>query len=132
MAPLSDYGIKRVAANHYFLHTSGAPLALVMNRKKFEDLPKSAQEVIRKYSGTWVAARFIETYEGADLRVMEQLRADPHRKIVFPSRADMDRAQTAFKSVIEEWAEKNAHNRELLNKAEAAIAKIRSSDDATR
>jgi hypothetical protein len=40
--PLSDYGIKRVAANHYFLGTSGAPLAVLMNRKKFEELPKPA------------------------------------------------------------------------------------------
>jgi TRAP-type C4-dicarboxylate transport system substrate-binding protein len=36
LTPLTDYGIKRVATHHYFLRTNGAPLALLMNRKRFE------------------------------------------------------------------------------------------------
>jgi TRAP-type C4-dicarboxylate transport system substrate-binding protein len=132
LSPLSDYGIKRVAANHYFLHTSGAQLALVMNRKKFEELPKAAQEIILKYSGAWAATHFIETYEDSHDLLIKQLSADPHRKVIFPSQSDLDQAQTVFKSVVQEWAEKSPHNRELLKKAEATIAKIRSSDDATR
>jgi hypothetical protein len=67
---------------------------------------------------------------------MQQLKSDPQRKIVFPSQLDLDRAQVAFKAVIEEWAEKSARNRELLNKADAEIAKLRStrpgSDAVTR
>jgi TRAP-type C4-dicarboxylate transport system substrate-binding protein len=49
--PLNDYGIKRVAINHYLLGTSGSPLALVMNRRAFEALPKPAKDLIRRYSG---------------------------------------------------------------------------------
>ncbi len=134
--PLSDYGIKRVATYHYFLHFGGAPLALLMNRKKFDELPKPVQYIIRKYSGEWVAARFIETYEISDEQVMQQLQSDRQRKIIFPSQPDLDRAQVAFKSVIEEWAEKSTHNRELLNRVDAEIAKVRStpkgSDAVTR
>ncbi|HWX35770.1 MAG TPA: TRAP transporter substrate-binding protein DctP [Steroidobacteraceae bacterium] len=134
--PLSDYGIKRVAAYHYFLHIGGAPLALLMNRKKFDELPKAAQDIIRKYSGEWAAARFIEAYEVFDEQLMQQLKPDLQRKIIFPSQPDLDRAQVAFTSVIEEWAEKSTHNRELLNRADAEIAKVRStpkgSDAVTR
>ena len=36
LAPLADYGTKRVTTYHYMLATSGAPLLLLMNRKKFE------------------------------------------------------------------------------------------------
>jgi TRAP-type C4-dicarboxylate transport system substrate-binding protein len=42
MAPLAmlfDFGIGRVATYHYMLEISGAPLALVMNRKTFDALP---------------------------------------------------------------------------------------------
>src|ERR1700722_2719964 len=51
--PLSDYGIKRVVTNHYLLSTSGSPLALVMNRRAFEALPKPVADLIRKHSGEW-------------------------------------------------------------------------------
>lgn len=74
---LSDFGISRVANNHYFLGTSGAPLALVMNRKKFEALPKTVQDIICKYSGEWAATRFIESYDRSDAKVLEQLKSDP-------------------------------------------------------
>jgi TRAP-type C4-dicarboxylate transport system substrate-binding protein len=124
--PLSDYGIKRVATNHYFLRTSGAPLALVMNRKKLEALPPAAQDVIRKYSGKWAADRFVETYEVSDRKVMEQLEADPQRHVVFPSPSDVERARIIYQSVMNEWAEKSQRNRDLLDTAVAEIAKLRS------
>jgi len=124
--PLSDYGIKRVATNHYFLETSGAPLALVMNRKKLEALPQTAQDVIRKYSGKWAADRFAETYEVSDRKVMEQLEADPQRRIIFPSQPDLAKARIIYQAVMDEWAGKSPRNRELLNTADAEIAKLRS------
>ena len=60
LTPLTDYGIKRVATHHYFLQTNGAPLALLMNRKRFEALPPAAQDIIRKHSGEWAATQFID------------------------------------------------------------------------
>jgi TRAP-type C4-dicarboxylate transport system substrate-binding protein len=126
ISPLSDFGIKRVAVSHYFLETSGAPLALLMNRKSFDALPRPAQDIIRKYSGAWVAERFIETYEAAVAQVMEQLKSEPNRKLTFPSQSDLDIAHTAFKSVIAEWAAVSPYNRELLELVESEIAKLRS------
>jgi TRAP-type C4-dicarboxylate transport system substrate-binding protein len=123
--PLSDYGVKRVANHHYFLGINGAPLALLMNRKKFEALPKPAQDVIRKYSGEWIAARFIENYDRSDNQVMVQLKSDPKRTIVFPSAPDLEIAHLAFKSVIAEWAAKSSHNRNILKITEAEIALLR-------
>jgi TRAP-type transport system periplasmic protein len=127
ISPLSDFGIKRVAVSHYFLETSGAPLVLLMNRKRFDALPRVAQDVIRKYSGAWVARRFIETYEIAVAQVMEQLKSEPNRKLTFPSQTDLDISQAAFKAVIVEWAATSPHHRELLELVEAEIASLRSS-----
>jgi TRAP-type C4-dicarboxylate transport system substrate-binding protein len=130
--PLSDYGIKRVVTNHYFLGTSGSPLALVMNRKAFEALPKPAQDLIRKYSGEWAAARFIESYDRSDELALEQLKADPKRNLVFPSASDLDRAQGAFKSVIADWLEKKPSHRSLLREVENELAKLRSTPAASQ
>jgi TRAP-type C4-dicarboxylate transport system substrate-binding protein len=124
--PLSDYGIKRVATNHYFLGTSGAPLALAMNRKKLESLPQPAQDIIRKYSGKWAADRFAEIYEVSDQNVMAQLESDPQRHLVFPSPPDLARAGIAYQSVVDEWAGKSQRNRDLLSAAQAEIASLRS------
>jgi len=123
--PLADFGIKRVATYHYFLRTSGAPLALIMNRKKFETLPAAIQDLLRKYSGEWTAARFIENYDRSDELVSEQMKADQSRKIVYPSSSDMDRANIVFKSVITEWIEKDPHHRELFDKTENELANLR-------
>ena len=55
LSMLFEFGIARVASYHYFLPTSPAPLAVLMNRKTFESLPAQAQSIIRKYSGEWAA-----------------------------------------------------------------------------
>jgi TRAP-type C4-dicarboxylate transport system substrate-binding protein len=127
ISPLSDYGIKRVAVSHYFLETSGAPLVLLMNRKRFDSLPRPAQDIIRKYSGAWVAERFIETYEVAVAQVMKQLKSEPNRKLTFPTQSDLDVAHAAFKAVIAEWAAASPHHRELLELVKSDIAALRSS-----
>jgi TRAP-type C4-dicarboxylate transport system substrate-binding protein len=126
IAPLSDYGIIRVATNHYFLDTNSAPLALLMNRAKFDALPKSVQDIIRKYSGEWSAARFIETYDRSDAQILEYLRSDPNRKVVFPSPADLNIAHAAFKAVIAKWTTESPHDSDLLKLTETEIAKLRS------
>jgi TRAP-type C4-dicarboxylate transport system substrate-binding protein len=130
--PLNDYGIKRVVTNHYLLATSGSPLALVMNRRIFEALPKPVREILRKYSGEWAAARFIESYDRSDELALEQLKSDPKRKLVLPSSSDQDRAQTAFKSVIADWLEKKPNNPLLLKMVESELAKLRSTPATTQ
>jgi TRAP-type C4-dicarboxylate transport system substrate-binding protein len=125
LAMLFDFGIGRVATHHYMLEISGAPLALVMNRKTFDALPREAQDIIRKYSGEWPIASYLQAYEAADKRVMEQLRSDPRRKVVDPSPEDRTTAGIAFQSVIDEWAAQAPANRKQLELARAEIAKLR-------
>jgi TRAP-type C4-dicarboxylate transport system substrate-binding protein len=130
--PLNDYGIKRVVTNHYLLDTSGSPLALVMNRKTFEALPKPAKDLISKYSGEWAAARFIESYDRSDELALEQLESDPKRNVVFPSSSDIDLAQAVFKSVIDDWLKNEPRHQELLEKAETELAKVRTAPRASQ
>jgi TRAP-type C4-dicarboxylate transport system substrate-binding protein len=125
-ALLEEFGIGRVATYHYLLHTSSGSLSLLMNRKKFESLPVSAQTIIRKYSGVWAATRFADGYEKLNAQATERLQADPRRSVVMPSQTERNRAEIAFKSVTEEWASRSPHNRGLLNLATAEIAKFRS------
>ncbi|MEO6625293.1 MAG: hypothetical protein ABIN37_10730 [Burkholderiaceae bacterium] len=52
--------MSRVTSAHYFTRLGVVPLTILMNRKKFDSLPKASQDIIRKYSGDWTAARFNE------------------------------------------------------------------------
>jgi TRAP-type C4-dicarboxylate transport system substrate-binding protein len=124
-SPLVDYGIKRVATYHYLLGINGAPLMVLMNRKTFDGLPASLQAILRKHSGEWAVKRFVDIYEVAESQIMEELKSDPGRKVTVPSQPDLDAARRVFSSVKDEWAAKSPHNRELLNKAELEIAKLR-------
>lgn len=125
-SPLVDYGIKRVATNHYLLGISGAPLMVLMNRKTFDRLPKSAQAIILKYSGAWSAGRFMDTYEAVESSIMGELTSDPKRHVIVPSPSDLETANAVFAAIADDWASKSEHNAELLKAVRAELTKMRS------
>jgi TRAP-type C4-dicarboxylate transport system substrate-binding protein len=102
-----------------------APLALVMNRKKFASLPLRAQEIIRRFSGDWLVGQESVCTDNKVRQTMAQLRASPNRRVVEPSQADMATAQAAFDAAIRDWTAASAHNRELMDKALAERAALR-------
>ena len=104
---LFEFGIARVATYHYSLPISPAPLALLMNRKTFDSLPTQAQDIIRKYSGEWAAARFIEARAATENQVIAQLKSDTRRKVIIPSPSDLEQAEAVFKTIIDEFASKS-------------------------
>jgi len=122
---LFEFGVGRVTSYHYLLDISSAPLALVMNRKRFEGLPAKAQDIIRKYSGEWPLKRYLQTNEAGNRQVTEQLTSNPKRQVVYPSEADLVVAHAAFKSVVDEWAAKSPENAKQLETVKAEIAKLR-------
>lgn len=123
--PMIDFGIGRVAPNHYMLPTSCVPQSLLMTRKRFDSLPTDVQALIRKYSGDWFTEAYIRTNDAATVAVMRQLAADPHRKVVFPSAADMTIADAAFKSIVDAYAGIDPHNARLVAAAREILAGLR-------
>jgi TRAP-type C4-dicarboxylate transport system substrate-binding protein len=123
---LLNFGISRVTSYHYFMRLGFAPLAILMNRRKLDSLSKAGQNIIRKFSGDGLAARFAETFVADDDRVIEQFKSDPKRTVIFPSQQDLDTAQATFQTVIDEGQAKNPRNRELLTVVEREIEKLRS------
>ncbi len=99
-----------------------------MNRKKFEQLPPAVQTIIRKYSGPWLAEHSATSFEALDKLTLEQLKADPRRKVIFLSPANSERMQQISVSLAEDWAAISPHNKELLTRVRAEIKNLRSSD----
>jgi len=122
---LGEFGISRIATYHYLLSIGSAPAMMLMNKKKFDSLPEAAQNLIRKYSGEWLAARHVEAYDAQEVASLDQLKSDPKRHIILPSDADRATAQIAFKSVVDEWAA-SPRNSELLVSIKRELATLRS------
>jgi TRAP-type C4-dicarboxylate transport system substrate-binding protein len=122
---LFDYGISRITRYHYVAPFGAAPLVFLMNRKKFESLPKAGQDLIRKYSGEWIATHFLEEYDLKNDQAMMRLKADPDRRVIFPPQAELNELQATFRTVIEDWRNKDPRNSELLKLVETEIAKLR-------
>jgi TRAP-type C4-dicarboxylate transport system substrate-binding protein len=123
---LFAYGVSRITRFHYVAPMGGAPLAFLMNRKKFESLPKAGQDVIRKFSGEWTAAHFVETYDANNVRAMNDLKSDSNRRVITPPRSELDTLHATFQTVFEKWRRESPRNLALLNMVEAEIAKVRS------
>ncbi len=123
---LFEFGYGRLTGNHYLLQLGGAPVTLLMNRKKLTALPVRAQEIIRKYSGEWMAEQEIACMEAKAHEIVAQLNADRRRTVVEPSSADLSTARKVFSSVVEDWAKESPRHRELLALVKSQIAKLRS------
>lgn len=123
--PMIEFGIGRVAPVHYFLRTSCVPQMLLMSRKKFDSLPADVRDLISKHSGAWFIENYNRVNTAATEQVMKQLAADPRRKALFPSKADMKTADAVFKRIVDGFAVQSAHNARLVEAARAAVAKLR-------
>ena len=128
-AGLFQFGVAAVTSHHYLLATPVSPSALVMSRKTFDALPEAAKALIRKHSGKWTAAAWIDAYQSHVREGLAQLRSDPKRTVTEPSPADRETAQRIYQSLIDAWAAKDTHNHDLLALLRTDIAKIRSLKD---
>lgn len=124
-SPLFDFGIERVTNAHYFTRLGVVPIAVLMNREKFESLPQAGQDAILKYSGLWTAERFIDSITAYNDSLVEKLKADPNRTVSFPPQSDFEAIQPTFDRIIETWAAASPRNQELLDIVRAEIAAIR-------
>jgi TRAP-type transport system periplasmic protein len=124
-AVLFDFGLDRVTSHHYFIRLGAVPLAVVMNRKKFETLPKAGQDTILSHSLDWINKLYDDSMLEYDQSLIDRLKSDPKRTVVFPDAADQAAARVAFEPVIQAWIAKRPQNAELYKAATGEIEKIR-------
>jgi len=124
-AVVFDFGLDRVTDMHYFIRLGSVPLTVLMNRKKFESLPKAGQDAIREYGLEWMASRYSDEYVAYDSELIKRLQADPKRKVLIPSEADQNAARARFEPVIAAWVGKSPRNAELYKAVKAEIEKVR-------
>ena len=60
LSPFFDFGLDRVTNNHFFIGLGVVPLAVLMNKKKFDALPETSRAVIERNAGYPLTKKWIE------------------------------------------------------------------------
>ena len=124
-AAVIDFGIDRVTSHDYLIQLGANSFAVLMNRKKFESMPKAAQDVIAKYSPGWINDTYVKNLSAYNDELIKQFRADKKRTVVTPSEADQKVIKTVSEKVTADWAAKDPRNAQLLAKARELLVAIR-------
>ena len=123
---LFQFGAAGSAKNHFLLAIGTAPLLVVMNRQRFEQLPDSVKALIRKYSGDQAATTWNKFFGASERASLDKIKSDPTRTAVEPSPADRKTAQDIYAALLQGWAAKAPRNARILAAIEAQLATIRS------
>jgi TRAP-type C4-dicarboxylate transport system substrate-binding protein len=125
MAPFFDFGLDRVTNNHFFIGLGVVPLAILMNKKKFDALPESARLVLQRNAGDALTKKWIDSITSYNAANLEKLRSNPKNKVVFPSQAELEDAQKLLAPVREEWVAMNERHKELKASLDMDLAAVR-------
>jgi TRAP-type C4-dicarboxylate transport system substrate-binding protein len=127
MSPFFDFGLDRVTNNHFFIRLGIVPLAILMNRKRYDALPETVRVAMKTNGGEALGDKFTDSIGRYNDELLKRLQNDSKHKVVFPSDSDQAAAQKQMAVVREEWAAKSPRNQELKAAVDAEIARIRSS-----
>lgn len=125
MSPFFDFGLDRVTNNHFFIGLGVVPLAVLMNKKKFDALPAASRAAIERNSGDTITKVWINSITAYNAANLEKLKSNPKNKVVFPSQAQLDEAQKLLTPVREEWVAASPRHKELKTALDAELAKVR-------
>jgi TRAP-type transport system periplasmic protein len=125
LSPFFDFGLDRVTNNHFFIGLGVVPLAILMNKKKFDALPQSMQTAIERNAGDALTNRWIESITSFNEANLEKLKSNPKNKVVFPSEAQRDEAQKLLAPVRDEWVAASDRHRILKEALDTELAAVR-------
>jgi TRAP-type C4-dicarboxylate transport system substrate-binding protein len=125
LAPMIDYGAIRVTSYDYGLKFGINPVAVLMNRAKFDELPPKAQDIIKKYSGEWIAQQYAEAATARLNKLQDDLLENSKRIAVAPTPADQAAATEKFETIYRDWLAKDPKNSGLLQSIKEELATLR-------
>jgi TRAP-type C4-dicarboxylate transport system substrate-binding protein len=125
MAPFFDFGLDRVTNNHFFIGLGVVPLAILLNKKKFDALPDAARAVIERNAGDALTKTWIDSITAYNAANLKKLESNPKNKVVFPSQAELDNAQKLLAPVRDAWVAASERHKELKAALDTELAAVR-------
>jgi TRAP-type C4-dicarboxylate transport system substrate-binding protein len=120
-----DFGLEQVTNHDYLVPLGHGPLAIVMNKKKYQELPAAAKEVLSKYGLDWTNNLYLKNKGAYEAELIAKFKADPKRTVTEPSATDMVALSKAYERVTSNWVAKSEQNKEVLAKVQHVLQQIR-------
>ncbi len=122
---LYSFRINQVAKNHYMQHFSTVPIGMMMTKKRFNGLPKKAQDVIKKYSGKWVEDLYIKVNFAVQDKWLKLTKTLKDHTIVYPDPADRAAYEKLMAPVVTNWVKGNERRQKTLAFVRSQLKKLR-------
>ncbi len=116
-APSTIFKQYDVATHAFELPLGPSPMAVFMNRARFDRLSPDARAVIQRHSGRPFVKLWVDAIQAREAEVREKWRTDAKRVQSSLNEQDLARAEALVEPVIQEWAAANAPNGATLVKA---------------
>jgi TRAP-type C4-dicarboxylate transport system substrate-binding protein len=115
-------------ANHALeLPLGPSPVAIFMNKGKYDQLGPKAKEILDRNSGQVLVKMWVDAIGARESEVREQWKAAPNKQLTAMSDADMKRAEAAVASVIKDWANGQPNGEELVQAFRDEVSNVRQS-----
>jgi TRAP-type C4-dicarboxylate transport system substrate-binding protein len=123
-----SFRIIEAAKHHYMAAIFGAvPVAVVMNKKVYDNLPPAAKALIDKHSGEQMSRRFGAVHDGIQKDRHERTAANKDNTMITPSAEELKKLDAVMSPVITTWVKDHPNGAALHNALKEELAKIRAS-----
>jgi TRAP-type C4-dicarboxylate transport system substrate-binding protein len=121
-----SFRIIEAAKHHYMTNVLGAvPVAVLMNKKVYDNLPANAKALIDKHSGEPMSRLFGKVHDGVQERRHKETVDNKEHVMVFPTDAELKQWDTLMKPVIDEWVKNHPNGAKLYSAVKEELTKIR-------
>jgi TRAP-type C4-dicarboxylate transport system substrate-binding protein len=125
LPPFFDFGINRVTNYHFFIGLGVVPLAILMNKKRYDAMPEAVRASMKRYGGEALGNQFTKNVGAYNAELLKRLQDDPKQHVIFPTEAEYAAAQATLAPVRDAWVAKSPRHKELKAAVDAELAKVR-------
>jgi TRAP-type C4-dicarboxylate transport system substrate-binding protein len=120
-----DFGISRVANNHYLGKIGTVTLGIFMNKAKFDSLPPQAKAAIENNRGEVLSRAFGKMSEDRNSELIAEWRKDAKRLVVEPTAEQTAAWDKLLSPVVAAWENKDPRNKALAAEMRKELAATR-------
>ena len=100
---ISDFGVSRVANNHFLGKIGTVTLGIFMSKSKFDSLPPPAKAAIEKNRGEALSRAFGKMSEDRNAELIAEWKKDPKRLVTDPTKEENAAWDKTLEPVVSGW-----------------------------
>jgi TRAP-type C4-dicarboxylate transport system substrate-binding protein len=120
-----DFGISRVANNHFLGKIGTVTLGIFMSKSKFDSLPPQAKAAIENNRGETLSRAFGKMSDDRNAELIAEWKKDPKRLVTEPTAEQNAQWDKMLDPVVSGWEAKDPRNKTLADTMRKELAAAR-------